>query len=314
MLQQTAVETVKPYFRRWAERFPDLDSLADASEREVLSLWEGLGYYGRARRLLKAARRMTSEHDGRLPATRSELLDLPGIGAYIADAVLSLAYGRDVVALDTNVVRTMMRLAALEGTGREADVRRRTRRMARAGLPAGEARDYNQALMDFGAVVCRPRRPRCGECVVPEFCKARKEGLRYDIPRPRSRNLRDVRTAVAVFLSNGRAYIQKRPPEGLFASMWEFPGGKLETGEKPREAVVRECREELGVACRPLEKLIELTHYYTVFRVRLHAFICTAEGLPEDRTHRWVDVEELDEYPLPSASRQVVDALRQRRQ
>jgi A/G-specific adenine glycosylase len=311
MLQQTVVGTVVPYFRRWMGRFPDVASLAAADEREVLALWEGMGYYRRAQRLLRAARLIVDEHGGRVPSSREELLGLPGVGPYIASAVRSIAFGRDEVALDANVVRLFMRLLGLEGTGAEAEVRRAVEQAATAALPAGRSADYNQALMDFGSLICRPRRPDCGACFLSGRCEAFRRGMQYEIPRRKPKRLKKIRTAVAVFMREGEVYIQKRPPGGLFAGMWEFPGGKVGPDETPRQALRRECREELGLGCRPGRKLTELTHYYTVFEVRLHAFACEPpEGLPEDAEHRWVAVEELGDYPMPSANRRVVEEIK----
>ncbi len=310
MLQQTAVTTVVPYFERWMSRWPDVASLARASEREVLALWEGMGYYGRARRLHAAARALVAEHGGGVPRETAALRKLPGVGPYVAAAIRSFAFGEDEVALDANLVRVFMRLLGIEGTGAEADVRRTVGEWARVGLPRGRSADYNQALMDFGSLLCRPRTPRCGECFLRSQCEAFRLGTQYHIPRPSPRRLKKIETAVAVFLRDGAVYLQQRGPDGLFARMWEFPGGKVEEGETPHAALVRECREELGVECAPGRRLTSLTHYYTVFEVRLHAYVCAPpEGLPEDATHRWVGLGEVGEYPMPSASRQVVERL-----
>ncbi|MHC4789074.1 MAG: A/G-specific adenine glycosylase [Planctomycetota bacterium] len=310
MLQQTVVGTVVPYFRRWMERFPDVETLAAATEQQVLSLWEGMGYYRRARHLLAAARRVVADHGGRLPRARADLLKLPGIGPYIAAAIRSLAFGEDEVALDANVARVFMRLLALEGAASGRGARAEVLRWAEEALPAGRSAEYNQALMDFGSLVCRPRRPRCGDCCLSDECEAHRQAREHEIPRRGTRSLERIRTAVALFVRDGQVYLQKRPPGGLFAGMWEFPGGKVEAGETPAETVVRECREELGVACRPGRRLAELTHHYTVFEVRLHAFLCAAcDVLPVDETHRWVAPAELDDYPMPSANRKVIAAL-----
>ncbi len=310
MLQQTAVTTVVPYFERWMRRWPDVASLARARERQVLALWEGMGYYGRARRLHAAARLVVAEHGGELPRETAALRKLPGVGPYVAAAVRSFAFGEDEVALDANLVRVFMRLLGIEGTGAEAVVRRRVGEWARVGLPRGRSADYNQALMDFGSALCRPRAPRCGECFLRTDCAAFRSGMQYDIPRPSPRRLKKIETAVAVFLRDGSVYLQQRGAEGLFARMWEFPGGKVEAGETPRAALVRECREELGVECAPGRRLLSLTHYYTVFEVRLHAYVCPVpEGLPEDTAHRWVALGGIGDYPMPSANRQVVRGL-----
>lgn len=310
MLQQTVVGTVVPYFQRWMERFPDMASLAAAEEGDVLALWEGMGYYRRAQRLHRAARLIAADHAGRVPSSRDELLRLPGVGPYIASAVRSIAFGEDDVAVDANVVRVFMRLLALEGSGSEAGARGLVEQWAAAAMPAGRAGEFNQALMDFGSLICRPRRPDCAACFLSLDCEAFRRGVQHDIPRRSRRKLKRIRTAVAVFVRGDEVYVQKRPDGGLFAGMWEFPGGKARPGEAPKDALRRECREELGVECRPGRKLVELTHGYTVFEVRLHAYVCPPPGgLPEDATHRWVAVEGLADYAMPSANRRVVQKL-----
>jgi len=310
MLQQTVVGTVAARYEDWMARFPDVRALAAADEREVLAAWEGLGYYRRALHAHQAARCMVRDHGGRVPASREALLALPGVGPYVAGAVLSLAFGRDEAAVDTNVVRVFMRLLCLPGRSTEAGPKREARRWAEAALPTGRSAAYNQALMDFGSLLCRPRRPRCGECFLRERCEAFRQGRQYDIPPPGRRKLKKIETAVAVFIRDGRVYLQQRPRGGLFARMWEFPGGKVRRAETPAQALERECREELGIECRPGAKLAELTHYYTVFEVRLHAFLCEPpEALPLDATHVWVRVAELGDYPMPSANRRVVQKL-----
>jgi A/G-specific adenine glycosylase len=310
MLQQTVVGTVVPHFRRWMGRLPDVEALARASEREVLSLWEGMGYYRRALNLRRAARLIVKEHGGGIPSSRAELLKLPGVGAYIAAAVRSLAFGEDEVALDANVTRVFIRLLALGGTGTEAQVRRAVSASALAALPFGRSAELNQALMDFGSLICRPRMPRCAECFLTTQCEAFRQGKQHDIPRRARRALRKVRTAVALFVRDGRVYVQQRPRGGLFEGMWEFPGGKLHAGETAAGALRRECREELGFEVEPGRRLVELTHAYTVFRVRLEAFVCAVpDGLPVNRTHRWVPLRELACYPMPSANRRVVVKL-----
>ena len=310
MLQQTVAAVVVPYFRRWVRRFPSIRKLAAASERDVLSAWEGMGYYRRARDLLAAARRLVREHGGRVPPSRAELLRLPGVGPYTASAIRSLAFGADEVALDANGTRVFMRLLSLDGSGSEAGVKRAVRRWAEAALPRGRSAAFNQALMDFGTLICRPRAPGCAECFLTGCCEGFQRGTQYEIPRRARPLLKKGRVAVAVFLRNGRVYLQKRPGTGLFAAMWEFPGGKVEKGETPVGALTRECREELGVDVKPGRKLLELTYRYTTFEVRLHAFLCRPpEGLPVDRTHRWVALRDLPSYPMPSANRRIVGGL-----
>ena len=313
MLQQTVVGTVLAYFERWLERFPNPEALAAAGERDVLTLWEGMGYYRRALRLREAAGLVMAEYGGRIPSDRAALRRLPGVGPYIAAAVLSFAFGQDVAAVDANAVRVFMRLTGMDGTGREAAVKSAVRECAEAGLPPGHSSAFNQGVMDFGSLICRPRRPRCDECFLRDRCAAFRAGRQYDVPRPTRRRLTKIRTSVALFLRDGCVYLQKRPPGGLFAGMWEFPGGKAEAGETSRAALVRECREELGIDCVPGRRVARVVHYYTVFEITLHAYRCEPPvDLPLDRTHRWVALGEIGDYPMPSASRRIITELTSR--
>ena len=310
MLQQTVVGTVTRRFEPWAALFPDVAALARASEREVLAAWQGMGYYRRALNLRAAARVIVDRHDGRIPVSRKDLLALPGVGPYIASAIRSLAFGEDEAAVDANVTRIFMRLLCLNGRAHQAQVRKVVAQHARHALPAGRAADYNQALMDFGSLVCRPNAPDCDRCFAARQCRAHRSGRQGEIPPRRARRLTKVATVVAVFLDRGRVYIQRRPPKGLFAGMWEFPGGKVENGEEPREALAREVREELGVECEPRKRLSPIVHYYTQFEVTLHAFLCEPpKGLPRDSEHRWVPLSTIADYPMPSANRRLIGML-----
>lgn len=311
MLQQTTVGAVEGRFESWMGRFPDIESVAGASEREVLAEWEGLGYYQRARRLHAAARKMVEEFDGDVPRRKEDLRRLPGIGPYIASAIRSIAFGADEVALDANLRRVFMRLLALRGRPSDRSVAKKVSRAATTALPEGKSSSYNQGLMDFGSLICRSRSPDCGRCFATDICGAYQDGLQEEIPRRNPKKTERIETAVAVFLRDTSIYIQRRPAEGLFGGMWEFPGGKLEAGETPEHAVMREVREELGVECEPVEKLTSFVHYYTRFRVTLHAFICEAHDRVETgEAHRWVPLEEIEQYPMPSANRQLIGNLR----
>ncbi len=313
MLQQTTVPAVAGRFEKWMARFPCIKSLAAAGERDVLLEWEGLGYYQRAARLHAAARSIVSEHDGQLPQDEQLLRRLPGIGPYIASAIRSLAFGKDTVAVDVNVCRVFMRLLALEGAPGESRVRRTVENAAYGILPAGDSSRFNQALMDFGSIICRASRPECDRCFAVANCRAFQEGLQNDIPGKRRKKLEEIETAVAVFLDGDSVYIQKRPRDGLFGGMWEFPGGKVKEKEPVSGAVVREVAEELRVGCRVREKVTSFVHFYTRYKVTLHAFLCSCEDdLPLDDEHRWVEVKSLSRYPMPSANRKLIERIRRR--
>ncbi|SMC22791.1 A/G-specific DNA-adenine glycosylase [Desulfacinum hydrothermale DSM 13146] len=318
MLQQTQVAAVIPYYLRWMERFPDVASVAASNEEEVLLYWEGLGYYTRARNLYKAARLMVERFQGEVPTTRQQLLALPGVGPYTASAILSLAFNRDVPVVDGNVERVVARLLDLGCPIKSAEGRREVLRAATDWLVEGKARLYNQALMELGALVCTPSDPQCPSCPVVSHCRAFRLGTVEDRPvRPPRPRLEEIQTAVAVLWDRGRIYIQKRRAGGLFAGMWEFPGGKIEDGESPRQALARELWEELGVHVQIEEKIGRIRHAYTRFRVTLHAYSCRLRPSGQQVTARaaeqgrWVDPRDLGRYAFPAANRRLIRSLQE---
>jgi A/G-specific adenine glycosylase len=257
MLQQTRVDTVIPYFRRFMTRFPSVSRLAAAPLPEVLKAWEGLGYYSRARNLHRAARRVVEEFGGDFPKTRAGWLELPGVGPYTAAAVASLAFGLDHAVLDGNVERVLSRCLALDMPSGSSAAKRRLQGAADALLPPGRAGEFNEALMELGAVLCLPRAPACPRCPLRGECAAARAGTpeRWPVRRP-GKPLPLVRVAAAaVRRRDGRILVARRPEHGLLAGLWEFPGGKIRAGETPRECAARELREELGVTIAPGELL-----------------------------------------------------------
>ena len=310
MLQQTTVPAVIPYYERWLEVFPDLKSLARAPSRKVLREWQGLGYYRRAENLHRSARAIVRDHGGEVPDDEPTLRGLPGFGPYTAAAVLSLAYGRPLPVIDANVRRVLMRVLGLPGTA-EARIDRRLGGFLGKVFDAKAPGDFNQAMMELGALVCRSRSPQCLACPVREFCRAAREGTQEIIPRPRKLGLQKIEVAVAVIEKDGRVLIQQRPAGGLLAGLWEFPGGKVEPGESPVAALRREIREEVGVGVRDVRRLTIVRHAYTRFEATLHAYTCRiaeADFEPGPR-RRWVTLSSIRRYPLPSGSVRIVEAL-----
>lgn len=236
MLQQTRVETVKPYYRRFLERFPTVEALAEASEDEVLGAWSGLGYYARARSLHRCARLLVEQHGGVLPASAEALSTLPGFGPYTTAAVGSIAFGLPLAAVDGNIARVLSRLLCLEGDPRSAPRMAELRRLAQDLLPKEEAGDWNQALMELGAILCTAGRPACLVCPARALCRAKKEGREGEIPpRRRTRERPLLAFAAGLMRREGKILLAKRPPEGLFASTWELPAVELGKGDVPRE-------------------------------------------------------------------------------
>jgi A/G-specific adenine glycosylase len=309
MLQQTQVGTVIPYFQRWMERFPTLEDLARASEQDVLALWEGLGYYSRARNLHRAARQAVDELGGALPHSAAELRRLPGVGRYTAGAIASIAFGEDAAALDGNIRRVLARVFNLELPARSPEGERRLWALAEAHLPTRQAGDYNQALMDLGATICTPRRPDCPRCPINDLCEARRLGVQEQRPveQKKAPTPHYVVTA-AVIQCDEQVLIAQRPSEGLLGGLWEFPGGKQQPGEDLPACLQREIREELDADVCVGPQVGVYRHAYTHFRVTLHAFHCAlrhgASPRPvQPQALRWVRLEELTDYPMGKIDR-----------
>ncbi|MBN1359962.1 MAG: A/G-specific adenine glycosylase [Sedimentisphaerales bacterium] len=318
MLQQTQVETVRPYYERFLRRFPTVQHLARARLDTVLKLWEGLGYYSRARNLHRAAGQIVARYDGHLPPTGEELVTLPGIGAYTAGAIASIAFGRREPVVDGNVTRLLCRVFRIRTDPKDSATQKEIWRLAQELLPTRRAGDFNQALMELGSEICLPRRPLCAECPLCRVCQARQHDEETVLPLRRARKaIPSYTIAIGVIYNRqGRILIDKRKPEGLLGGLWEFPGGKKEPSESLQKALRREVREELGIQIRVGRLLAVVDHAYSHFRVRLHAFICEhLSGTPRCITCsdvRWVSPASLRRYAFPAANTKIIQALREK--
>ncbi len=318
MLQQTQVRTVIPYYERFLKRFPTVDRLAQAPLDTVLKLWEGLGYYSRARNLHAAAKEIVSRFHGQMPATKDELRTLPGIGRYTAGAIASIAFGRREPLVDGNVERVLCRVFRIRGNPGNSAVQKAIWSIADEMLPHRKAGRFNQAMMELGSQVCTPRSPDCRHCPLNRLCEARRHGEQDSLPeRSPRKELPHHDVAVGVIYKDDRILIDKRRPDGLLGGLWEFPGGKVQTGETLEAALKREVREELAIAIRVGSLLTAVDHAYSHFRVRLHAFECAyVAGEPRCITcddFRWVRPRDLSRYAFPAANKKIVQALRSRK-
>jgi len=310
MLQQTRVETVIPYFQRWMDRFPEVRELAAATEQQVLSQWEGLGYYSRARNLHKAARIVAEKYGGELPRDLTELRKIPGIGRYTVGAIVSMAFGLDAPTLDGNLRRVYSRVFNVSEPADSSMGEKILWGLAEKNLPKGHAGDYNQALMDLGALICLPHNPDCLHCPLKGICKARALGLQdlRPVMKPKIKVPHYIVTA-AVIMRNGKILLAKRPSKGLLGGMWEFPGGKVENGESLEACLTREIREELAVGIRVGNPIGIFQHAYTHFRITLHAYMCElTEGEPlavQAAGLVWVNLAEMNGYPMGKVDRQI---------
>lgn len=299
MLQQTRVEAGLPYFERFVAALPSIQALADADEQLLLKLWEGLGYYSRARNLQKAARIIVDEYNGQLPSTPQELQKLPGIGPYTAGAVASIAFGYPVPAVDGNVLRVLSRITAYEGDVLAAGVKEKTAAALQEILPQ-RVGDFNQALMELGALVCLPNgAPKCLLCPVRELCEARKRGIENDLPykAPKKGRRIEERTILLLHCQN-RYALRRRPPEGLLAGLWEFPSldGHLKSDELHTQL------EVLGLRTGTILNAGTAKHIFSHIEWHMQGLLveCMDYAAPEGWI--WVTPEELSAaYPVPSA-------------
>ena len=314
MLQQTRVETVVEYFRRFTQRFPGVAELAAADLQDVLKAWEGLGYYRRARNLHAAAGVITTERAGVIPGSYRELLTLPGVGEYTAAAIASIAFCEPVPAVDGNVLRVAARFWALS----EDIAKARTRRLVSARLlPAVKAvspADFNQAMMELGATVCRVRSPSCAACPLASGCTAWREGRTGELPvRRRRRAVPHYQIAVGVITDGGKVLVCRRREDQMLGGLWEFPGGKQQAGESLEETVGREVLEEVDLVVRVTGKLCSLEHAYSHFSISLAAFTCVVvSGRPQALSAdvvRWVPARRLRDLPFPRANQRILEAM-----
>lgn len=316
MLQQTQVETVKPYYARFTQAYPTVHALAAAPLSDVLKAWEGLGYYSRARSLHAAAQAVAAA--GAFPDTVEGLMALPGIGRYTAGAIASIAFGRTEPVLDGNVTRVYARLTNLEDDVTTPAAQAKLWGLAAAWLPPKRAGDYNQAVMDLGRLICKPRHPECARCPLWDRCAAFAAGTQAQRPvKPRKAPTPHYDVAAGLIVgADGRLLIAQRPAHGLLGGLWEFPGGKQELGETLEACLARELDEELAIAVEVGELFVRVRHAFTHFKITLHAFWCRhVGGEPQKRAVQdwaWVPEADLDAYAFGKADRQVIAALKTR--
>ncbi len=321
MAQQTRLSVVEAYFNRWMEEFPTLEALASADQQEVLKLWEGLGYYSRARNLHRAAQIVVSEFGGQLPRTRAELLTLPGIGEYTAGAILSLAFGQHEPVLDGNAKRVISRLWDIETRIDLRSTENRLWRLSRKMVEAASAPGaMNEGLMELGAMVCRRRNPLCHGCPVQSNCLAHGRGVEEERPvRAPGQKVPHLEFAAAIIWEDvpgqSRMLISQRPEPGLLGGLWSFPNGAKEADDEDLRACLRRAvRESLGVAVKVGERAETVEHTFTHFRMTLVAFHARiTEGEPQAvgaADWCWTRLDEIEKFPCPVPDRKIIAALR----
>jgi A/G-specific adenine glycosylase len=312
MLQQTQVVTVIPYFERFIKRFPSVESLAAADTQAVLKLWEGLGYYSRARNLLKAAKQVVEA--GKFPESASEWMKLPGVGEYTSAAIASIANGEAVPSVDGNVLRVFSRFWGIADDITLASTRETIRSRLTPHIRKSDSSKFNQAMMELGALVCKPRMPDCVSCPLAPRCIARSRALTDCLPvKKRAGKIPSYTDVTAVIVRHRKILLCRRHETGLLGGMWEFPGGRREGREALHSVLMRGVKEQTGLTLFDLKQLGRVTHEYSHFRVTLHVYKCRAEpGRAKALMHedvRWVTIDDLKALPLSTLQRKVVDLI-----
>lgn len=309
MLQQTTVKTATPYYEAFLERFPTLEALAGADEEDVLALWSGLGYYHRARNLRRAAKHIVERHRGRFPKTLEAALAVPGVGLYTASAVLSMAYGAALPVVDGNVRRVLARLFARRGPEWTKDAA--FYNLADEVLDKEAPGDWNQAVMELGALVCLPRKPACPACPLRRSCRALAQGLVEELPETRARRApQDVTVAAALVEKGGRLLLVRRAEGRLLGRMWEVPQTSLESRGLPD--LVPELRERYGLEIEPGPLRVRARHAITFRRIRVEGYSARLRRKPpeDEERYRWTTPQEVKALPVSSMTRKLMAGLR----
>ena len=321
MLQQTTVAAVVPYYERFLKRFPDVEALAAAEEDEVLRLWEGLGYYSRARNIHKTARRLTAEQRGRFPKEVTDLAALPGVGRYTAGAIASFAFDRPAPIVEANTLRLYCRLLGYDGDPRQSSGQRLLWTFAEQLVPRRAPGEFNQALMDLGATVCTPADPACPRCPLRSVCRAAAQGRAAEIPRPVEKiAVTEVAEASVAVRKRGSFLLRRRGESERWAGLWDFlrfeipdnHSTKTELPGSARKELVRRVRETVGLSVDLPEPVDVLRHSVTRYRITLHCLSATCRSGRLRRTNgplKWVKPSEFESYPLSVTGRRFARIL-----
>jgi len=312
MLQQTQVETVKPYFQRFMKAFPTVKKLAAANEQEVLRLWEGLGYYRRARGLHAAAQQIVSEHSGRFPHDVAALQTLPGIGRYTAGAIVSIAYDQRAPILEANTIRLFARLIGYREDPTKSAGQKVLWQTAEEVLPRKEIANFNQGLMELGSLVCQPANPQCDQCPVATLCVAREAGTQASIPvATKKMKLTDISEAAVVVRKNGLVLVRQCGEEERWAGLWDFPRFSIES-EGPlfvHEELIAKVQQQTGVKIKPGGLLKTIKHGVTRYRITLDCYEAEFTAGRLRSPARWCTLSQLRALPLSTTGRKLANLV-----
>ena len=316
MLQQTQVNTVIPYYRRFVQTYPAIQNLASAPSQDVLKLWEGLGYYARARNFHKAAKIVVKAHKGRVPETYEKFKELPGVGDYIAAAVLSIAFEYPMAVVDGNVKRVLARLCCIKHPVNKPSRHKVFFDLAAQLLDVQRPGMFNQAVMELGAMVCTPANPGCDTCPLCDHCKARQSRKVSDYPvRVKKKPVPKHRMVAGVVEKNGYYLICRRKSDGLLGGLWEFPAGEIEKKESSQQACERILKETVNLVVAPKTHITRVEHAYTHFKIALDVYTCRyVSGRVRLRgpvDFKWIKLSKINTYPFHAANLKFIPILKQ---
>jgi len=310
MLQQTQVATVIPYYNNFLNCFPTLRHLARSNLSKVLKVWEGLGYYSRARNLHHAARIVINHFNARIPDTLADLLTLPGIGRYTAGAMLSIAFNKEAPILDGNVKRVLSRLFAGSRSSGERETEDILWKISGSLIPKGFSNPFNQALMDLGSMVCTPTEPQCFRCPLHHFCKGRASGNPERFPAKKAkRNTPHVKSVSAVIIKEGKVLLNQRPAAGLLGGLWEFPNWKIEEKGwlRPKLRLRNQVQKEMGMKTKVEEPIGTFKQTFSHFKLTLHVYDC--QPINGKGKGRWIPIKNLPLFPMSRIHRRIAETI-----
>jgi len=308
MLQQTQVPTVIPYYQKFLRTFPTVRHLAKADLSKVLALWEGLGYYSRARNLHKASRIVSNHFGKKIPDDLKSLLALPGIGKYTAGAILSIAYNQEAPILDGNVKRVLSRLFAVSSNPVRGKTAALLWEISESLIPEGHASSFNQALMDLGSMICTPRDPQCLHCPVTSLCRAKARGNPEKYPtRQVKKRIPHVDGAAAVIQKDGKVLLRQRPPKGLLGGLWEFPNWPTEGKKDLEKHLAKKAKSEMGITVKRKGPLGPFQQTFSHFKLSLQAY--RFQGSGKKKNGRWIPVQDLRLFPMSRIHRRIANSL-----
>lgn len=310
MLQQTRVEAVIDYFNHWLKKWPTVIALSKASENDVMNAWQGLGYYSRARNILKTAKIIVKDYDGFFPHEVSKLLELPGIGRYTAGAIASIAFGIKEPIVDGNVARVYARIFERKEVVNEAKSQNLFYQIASELLPNQDVSSFNQGLMELGALICVPQNPRCQLCPVSKFCRSFKNQSTENYPiRKKAPKTQKINRMVLVIKKQNKVFMMKREQKGVYHGMWEFPGFPVEKEISLSKEFFEIIKQNLGISGKSSKKLIEFSHTFTRFKETILVYSFTPENKELQLRGEWVSSESVQEKPMGSVQQKIINFI-----